>query len=64
MSFNDVIVNVSWYKEPGFKVYSKHVDVEAKIFTTYNSIMNFEVQSLNFSYKYVNTMKPSFSVQL
>jgi len=44
-------------------VYSKHVDAEDAIFTTNNSIKNFEVQSLNFSFKYVNTIKRSFSFQ-
>lgn len=51
-------------KDPGFTVYSKHEDAEATIFTTNNSIKNLEVQSLNFSSKNVNTIKPSLSVQL
>ena len=59
MSFKDVIVNVSWHKEPGFKVYSKHVDAKATTFTTNNSNKNFEVQTLNFSSKYVNIIQPS-----
>jgi len=59
MSFKDVIVNMPCYKKPGFKEYSKHVDAEATIFTTNSRIKYFEVQSLNLSPKYVNTIQPS-----